>query len=482
MVVTVTHDGYIKRLPPSTYRAQGRGGRGIAATNTKEGDFLEHMFVALTHDYILFFTDKGKVYWIKVYDLPLATRTAGGRAIVNLLQLGDGERITGLVPVREFREDECLMMVTRRGTVKKTELVAFRRPLGRGIIALGLDENDELIGVARIKAGDHVVLSTRDGMSIRFDESRVRSMGRPAYGVKGIDLAEGDEVVGMIVANGDDDPASLLTVCANGYGKRTLLTEYRTQNRGGKGLIDIQTSERNGPVVAVSKVTDDDEVMLTTSGGMVIRTTVSTMRTIGRNTQGVRLIKLDEGDTVSSLAKLPEDELGDDAMLTPDEPVGEAPGPDSSLGEHDDPAVLREPHIMDRRRGRPTPAIISTTTARSTHRHDETVNRGLTAHDRHDWICRVTCLIGLIIWRWHQRKDKDMSMESKVSIKRILVTGCCGFIGANFVRYLLETDPAIEITNLDALTYAGNPDNLAGIDRGQAVSLSCRATSPTGRW
>ena len=156
MVVTVTHDGYIKRLPPSTYRAQGRGGRGIAATNTKEGDFLEHMFVALTHDYILFFTDKGKVYWLKVYDLPLATRTAGGRAIVNLLQLGEGERITGMIPVREFREDECLLMVTRRGTVKKTELTAFRRPLGRGIIALGLDENDELIGVARAKAGDHV--------------------------------------------------------------------------------------------------------------------------------------------------------------------------------------------------------------------------------------------------------------------------------------------------------------------------------------
>ena len=251
MVVTVTHDGYIKRLPPSTYRAQGRGGRGITATNTKEGDFLEHMFVALTHDYILFFTDKGKVYWLKVYDVPMATRTAGGRAIVNLLQLAEGERITGLIPVREFREDECLLMVTRRGTVKKTELVAFKRPLGRGIIALGLEENDELIGVARVKAGDHVILSTREGMSIRFDESRVRSMGRPAYGVKGIDLSEGDLVIGMVVANGDDDPASLLTVCANGYGKRTLLTEYRAQNRGGKGLIDIQTSERNGPVVAV---------------------------------------------------------------------------------------------------------------------------------------------------------------------------------------------------------------------------------------
>ena len=350
MVVTVTHDGYIKRLPPSTYRAQGRGGRGIAATNTKEGDFLEHMFVALTHDYILFFTDKGKVYWLKVYDVPMATRTAGGRAIVNLLQLDEGERITGLIPVREFREDECLMMVTRRGTVKKTELVAFRRPLGRGIIALGLDENDQLISVARTKAGDHVVLSTRDGMSIRFDEARVRSMGRPAYGVKGIDLAEGDEVIGMIVANGDDDPASLLTVCSKGYGKRTLLIEYRTQNRGGKGLIDIQTSERNGPVVAVSKVTDDDEVMLTTNGSMMIRTKVSTMRTIGRNTQGVRLIKLDEGDTVSSLAKLPEEKLGDTGGIETNSPEGDAPDTDAqtemgSLGPFS--SAAHQPHIIN---------------------------------------------------------------------------------------------------------------------------------------
>lgn len=211
---------------------------------------------------------------------------------------------------------------------------------------MGLDENDELIGVARTKAGDHVVLSTRDGMSIRFDESRVRSMGRPAYGVKGIDLAEGDEVVGMVVANGDEDPASLLTVCANGYGKRTLLTEYRTQNRGGKGLIDIQTNERNGAVVAVSKVTDDDEVMLTTSGGMVIRTKVSTMCTIGRNTLGVRLIKLDEGDTVSNLAKLPEDELSDGAEL---ETAGQG-GELGDLNGEDDNGLYEEPyrpHIVD---------------------------------------------------------------------------------------------------------------------------------------
>jgi DNA gyrase subunit A len=344
MVVTVTHDGYIKRLPPSTYRAQGRGGRGITATNTKAGDFLEHMFVALTHDYILFFTDKGKVYWLKVYDLPQAARTAGGRAIVNLLQLGDGERVTGMVPVREFREDESLFMVTRRGTVKKTELTAFKRPLGRGIIALGLDENDELIGVARVTAGAHVILSTREGMSIRFDEAKVRSMGRPAYGVKGIDLAEGDEVVGMIVATGEEDDASILTVCARGYGKRTPLAEYRAQNRGGKGLIDIQTSDRNGPVVAVAKVTEADEVMLTTSSSMVIRTKVDSIRTVGRNTQGVRLIRVEEGDTVSSLAKLPREEIAEaeaDAALEPVDGVAPIlPGVDGD-GE------IHGPHIID---------------------------------------------------------------------------------------------------------------------------------------
>ena len=338
MVVTVTHDGFIKRQLPSTYRAQGRGGRGITATNTREGDFLEHMFVALTHDYILLFTDHGKVYWIKVYDLPMATRTSGGRAMVNLLQLAEGEKVTGVVPVREFRDDECLMMVTRRGTVKKTELKAFRRPLGRGIIALGLEEGDQLIGVARIKTGDQVILSTRSGMAIRFDESDVRPMGRPAHGVKGITLDEQDEVVGMVVANGGEDPASLLTVCSNGYGKRTMLTEYRSQNRGGKGLIDIKTSDRNGSVVAVTKVTDADEVMLTTTRGILIRTRVDDTRPIGRNTQGVRLIRLDEGDTVGSLAKLPEEELTAVVALEPvDLPDGDLqPGVSPSLHILDD--------------------------------------------------------------------------------------------------------------------------------------------------
>jgi len=310
MVVTITHEGYIKRLPPSTYRAQGRGGRGIAATNTREGDFLEYMFVALTHDYILFFTDRGKVHWLKVYDVPEAGRTASGRAIVNLLQLEEGERVTGYLPVREFSEDEFLFMATRQGTVKKTKLTAFKRPLGRGIIALGLDEGDALIAVNRVKAGDHVILSSRQGMAIRFDESDARAMGRTAHGVRGINLGPDDAVVGMVVANGQDDPASLLTVCELGYGKRTPLSEYRVQGRGGKGLIDIKTTERNGPVVAIVKVTDEDEVMITTVGGIIIRTRVADISQIGRNTQGVRLIRLDDGDQVSSLAKLPLEELG----------------------------------------------------------------------------------------------------------------------------------------------------------------------------
>jgi DNA gyrase subunit A len=333
MVVTVTHEGYIKRLPPNTYRAQGRGGRGITAANTREGDFLEHVFVALTHDYILFFTNKGKVYWLKVYDVPVAARTATGRAIVNLLQLGEGEKVTGLIPVREFVADEYLMMVTRRGTVKKTPLPSFSRPLGRGIIALGLDEGDQLIGVARTRAGDQVILSTRSGMAIRFDESDVRSMGRQAYGVKGIAVEDDDEVIGMVVANGEEDPASLLTVCANGYGKRTMLTEYRSQRRGGKGLIDIKTSERNGPVVAVAKVVDTDEVMIITTGGILIRTTVSEMRPIGRNTQGVRLIRVEEGDSVGSLAKLPEDTNGDleDLPEAPAEPGPTAATPPAHI-------------------------------------------------------------------------------------------------------------------------------------------------------
>jgi len=217
--------------------------------------------------------------------------------------------VTGMVPVRHFREDESLFMVTRRGTVKKTRLAAFKRPLGRGIIALGLDEGDELIGVARVRIGQQVILATREGMSIRFDESDVRTMGRGAYGVRGIRLDEGDEVVGMIIADGPEDEAQILTICALGQGKRTKLTEYRSQTRGGKGVIDIKTGDRNGNVVAVAKVIGDDEIMVTTSGGIMIRTRVEEIRETGRNTLGVRIIRLDEGDSVGSLALVPEEAI-----------------------------------------------------------------------------------------------------------------------------------------------------------------------------
>ena len=333
MVVTVTHDGYIKRLPPSTYRAQNRGGRGISATNTKGDDFLEHMFVALTHDYILFFTDQGKVFWLKVYDIPEQTRTSGGRAIVNLLQLSEGEKITGLVPVRKFNEDE--MSVHGHPSGDGQEDRRCRRssgPWAGGSSPWGLDEGDDPDrrgpDQGRI---DHVILSHQGR-----DVDPVRRVAGPIDGPARL-RGQGDRPgrratrsIGMIVANGDDDPASLLTVCAHGYGKRTSLTEYRSQNRGGKGLIDIKVTDRNGPVVAIAKVTDIDEVMLTTSGGILIRTAVADMRMIGRNTQGVRLIRVEEGHSPSaSLAKLPETELlqGHRRPGRPRWPTAKAPRP-----------------------------------------------------------------------------------------------------------------------------------------------------------
>jgi len=296
--VTVTNAGYIKRIAPAVYRAQGRGGRGVSATSTKEDDFLAHMFVALTHDYMLFFTTAGKVYWLKVYDIPEGSRTSGGRALVNLLQLGEGERVTGMVPVRHFREDESLFMVTRRGTVKKTRLAAFKRPLGRGIIALGLDEGDELIGVARVRIGQQVILATREGMSIRFDESDVRTMGRGAYGVRGIRLDEGDEVVSLVVAQ---DDKNLLTITENGYGKQTPISEYRITRRGGKGVITIKCNERNGDVTSALEVSDQDQLMVSTDTGRIIRFDAKEIRVQGRNTQGVRLFRVDEGERISSV-------------------------------------------------------------------------------------------------------------------------------------------------------------------------------------
>lgn len=304
-VVTISHAGYIKRMPLASYRTQSRGGKGVVAGQTKEGDFLEDIFVASTHDYILFFTNHGQCHWLKVYDLPALQRTAQGRAVVNLLNLRAEERITSHIPVRDF-DERNLFMITARGVVKKTALLSYSRPKQGGIIGISLDEGDELIAVLLTKTGDEVILSTKDGLSIRFEEEQARPMGRATHGVKGIGLQEGDEVVGAVVVS---PGGSLLTVCEKGYGKRTSFEEYRPQNRGGKGLIDIKTSERNGKVVAVAAVKDDDELILISIGGKVVRIPISGINVIGRNTQGVRLMSIAEDDRVVSVAKIASEDI-----------------------------------------------------------------------------------------------------------------------------------------------------------------------------
>jgi DNA gyrase subunit A len=324
MVVTVSHAGYVKRNPVSLYRAQRRGGRGKTGAATREEDFLESLFVASTHSYLLVFSDKGKVYWLKVHEIPQAGRSARGKPIVNLVQLSPGEQVAAILPVRELPEppasgDEALdpeaaeasqqaekqavaatgefvFLATQRGVIKKTRLDAFSRPRTAGIIALGIEEGDALIAARIAGPGAHVLLSTAGGMAIRFEESDVRPMGRSAYGVKGISLEEGDQVVSAAVLGpvpeGEPHP-TILTVTANGYGKRTELSEYRVQSRGGKGLITIKTTERNGPVVAAARVLDTEEVMLITNRGMLIRMPARGISVIGRNTQGVRLITVE---------------------------------------------------------------------------------------------------------------------------------------------------------------------------------------------
>jgi DNA gyrase subunit A len=350
--VTISHNGYIKRLALSTYRSQHRGGRGVSGGATREDDFVEHFFVASTHAYLLCFTSLGRLYWLKVYDIPEQSRTSAGRAIANVLSLRPEEKISSVIPVRHFEPDRYLLMATGRGVVKKTSLDEYSRPRSGGIIGISLDEGDTLIDVALVRAGDEIVLSTRTGMAIRFDEADARAMGRPARGVKGINLGGEDAVVGMVVA---DPEGHLLTVCENGYGKRTPFgantagevaeadgedaveepaetaeepaegeeakdrsaMRYRKQRRGGKGVRDIRTSERNGPVVDIVSVRDGDDIMLITVQGMVNRTHVNEIRVVGRNTQGVRVMNLNEGDKVASLAKVaredaPQTAPGDD--------------------------------------------------------------------------------------------------------------------------------------------------------------------------
>ena len=308
VVVTISHEGYIKRSPLASYRKQHRGGKGITGAETKEGDFIEHLFVALTHDYILFFTDQGRVYWQKVYDIPQMGRTSKGRALINLLELKEGENVTSLIPARDF-DTRQLVMATSLGIIKKTELSAYGNPKKGGIIAINLDEGDKLIGVKLTNGKQDIILGTEHGKAMRFSEEDVRTMGRVTHGVKGIKLKDKDKVVGMVVV---DENASMLTVCENGYGKRTDFSEYTAHRRGGQGVINIKTTERNGNVVALIDVRDEDELIMITAKGMIIRTPVNTIRAIGRNTQGVKLFSVEEGDKLVSVARvIPEDTKGE---------------------------------------------------------------------------------------------------------------------------------------------------------------------------
>ncbi len=299
IVVTLTHGGYVKRIPLATYRNQKRGGRGVTGMGTKETDFVENLLITTTHHTILFFTNRGLVYRLKGYDIPESARQAKGTAIVNLLPLSGGETITAVIPVKEFREDRYLFMATRRGTVKKTILKEFDTVRKGGLIALSLDEEDDLIGVKFTDGERRIVLGTRDGIAIVFEERDVRVMGRQARGVFGIRLSDMDEVVGMDTLQED---SQILTVSEEGYGKRTEISEYRVQQRGGKGIINMKVTEKTGAIVGLKVVRPGQELMLITSGGIVIRTNIDEVSVISRNTQGVKVIKTDAGDRVASLA------------------------------------------------------------------------------------------------------------------------------------------------------------------------------------
>ncbi|WP_241546886.1 DNA gyrase C-terminal beta-propeller domain-containing protein [Thiohalobacter thiocyanaticus] len=307
MVVTLSHAGYAKAQPLSEYSAQRRGGRGKSATSVRQEDFIDKLFIASTHDTILCFSSRGKVYWLKVYQLPVAGRQARGKPIVNLLPLEEGERINAVLPIRDFDTEDFIFMATANGTVKKTPLRAFARPRSSGIIALELRDQDWLIGVAITDGNQDVMLFTDAGKAIRFREESVRAMGRTAAGVRGIRLQPGQQVIGMLIAAEGD----VLSATEHGYGKRTPIDEYPVHGRGGQGVISVQTNERNGAVVGAKLVAETDEVMLITNMGTLVRTRVSEISQMGRNTQGVRLIRVGEDEKlvgIDAIAEAEEDE------------------------------------------------------------------------------------------------------------------------------------------------------------------------------
>ena len=301
VIITISHAGYIKRLPVSAYKKQHRGGRGVTTMGTKEEDFIEHLFLASTHEYILFFTNKGKVHWLKVHEVPQAGRLSKGKAIINLLQMESDEAISALVPVKEFDPKRFLVLVTRQGLIKKTRLDAFSNPRRSGIVAVSLEKGDELIGAVLTDGKQEILLASRQGKAVRFKESDVRDMGRSAKGVRAIRLGKKDEVIGMEIVKAD---ATLLTITAGGFGKRTSFKEYRRQSRGGKGVINIKVTKKNGEVIGMKCVTEQDEVMIITQKAMVVRCPVKDIRPVGRNSQGVHVIRLEAKDQVSSVASV----------------------------------------------------------------------------------------------------------------------------------------------------------------------------------
>ena len=310
VVVTLSHGGYMKCQPVADYRAQRRGGRGRQATATKEDDFVEKLFIANTHDHILCFSNRGRVYWLKVYEVPQGSRSSRGKPIVNLVPLMEHEKITAVLPVSEFDDAHFVFMATANGTVKKTALSAFSRPMQKGIIAVNLEDGDYLIGVALTDGKQDAMLFSDAGKAVRFEESEVRAMGRNATGVRGMKLAKGQRVISLLMS--DDENRSVLTATENGYGKRTLVSEYTRHGRGTQGIIAIECSERNGRLVAAQLVASEDEIMLITTGGVLIRTRVSEIREMGRSTQGVRLINLDEGEKLAGLERIVEADNGEE--------------------------------------------------------------------------------------------------------------------------------------------------------------------------
>ncbi|MCC6549537.1 MAG: DNA gyrase subunit A [Ignavibacteriaceae bacterium] len=311
VVVTISHKGFIKRFPVSGYRKQARGGKGVSGAGTKEDDFIEHMFVASTHQYILFFTDKGKCYWLKVHEVPEGGRASRGKSIINLIEKEKDEQITAFVAVKEFKDDQFLLMATKQGTIKKTVLSAYSNVRKNGINAININDGDSLIGVKLTDGKNDIVLGTRDGMAIRFHEDDVRDMGRTATGVRGITLGKKDEVVGVLAIKRQ---GSVLVVTETGFGKRSDIADYRLTKRGGKGVTTVKITDKTGKMISMMEVSDNEELMIISTGGMVIRQSVKELRVMGRNTQGNRLIRLKDGDAIADVSKIvPED---DDTPIT----------------------------------------------------------------------------------------------------------------------------------------------------------------------